>query len=182
MIDQRTKNRQPAIEKLSNQLEKLSLNAGNNAAPAPSSHMPQQSMPGSTSNGVPVSLQIPFSQPPPQAYSTPAAPEKQATHAAPTQVSIPVPAPAPASVPAPAPAPPAPAPSSTESKSSGAKGIFSLEQLTGHPPFPDGVDPTKREMYLSDEQFQQVFGCSKADFQGMPQWKRDLLKKKKGLF
>ncbi len=24
--------------------------------------------------------------------------------------------------------------------------------------FPEGVDPTKKELYLSDEQFQQVFG------------------------
>jgi hypothetical protein len=28
----------------------------------------------------------------------------------------------------------------------------------------------------------QVFNTSKEEFQAMPQWKRDLLKKKKGLF
>eukprot|EP00960_Hanusia_phi_P014487 427445-Hanusia_phi.AAC.3 len=188
LIDQRTKSRQPAIEKLSSQLEKLALNpvvceiqARSNTAPTHPSHLPQQNMSGSTSNGAAPSLQIPYSQPPTQAYSTPTPPEKQATFAP----SPPVPAPAPVSAPAPAPAQ-APAPAapslrcataeptpSTKSRSAAPPGIYTLEQLTGHPPFPEGVDPTKRETYLSEEQFQQVFNCSKAEFQAMPQWKRE---------
>jgi len=47
---------------------------------------------------------------------------------------------------------------------------------------PEGVDPTKKEMYLSDEDFQDVFGMSKDDFLTYPQWKRDNMRKEHGLF
>jgi hypothetical protein len=60
-------------------------------------------------------------------------------------------------------------------------GFFALEQLQ-EKPFPAGVDPTKREAYLSDEDFQTAFGISKAKFAETPQWKRELLKRKLGLF
>jgi len=35
---------------------------------------------------------------------------------------------------------------------------------------------------LSDEEFVALFGCSKADFNGMPAWKRNNKKKSLGLF
>ena len=41
-------------------------------------------------------------------------------------------------------------------------------------PYPDGVDPTRREMYLSDEDFRNTFNCTKNDFVDMPQWKREV--------
>lgn len=49
-------------------------------------------------------------------------------------------------------------------------------------PYPEGVDSTRRELYLSDADFKITFNCTKEDFQNMPAWKRELLKRKKGLF
>eukprot|EP00892_Ulva_mutabilis_P012906 jgi/Ulvmu1/9989/UM059_0038.1 len=46
----------------------------------------------------------------------------------------------------------------------------------------DGIDPTIKERYLSDEQFQEVFSMDKAAFAAMPLWKRQDKKKKVGLF
>jgi hypothetical protein len=45
-----------------------------------------------------------------------------------------------------------------------------------------GVDPACREQYLSDDEFQKHFGVTKAAFEGQPKWKREKLKKEKGLF
>lgn len=47
---------------------------------------------------------------------------------------------------------------------------------------PPGVDPTKREMALSDTEFLDVFGVGKDSFQSLPLWKRNAKKKEKGLF
>ncbi|XP_053323586.1 villin-like protein [Spea bombifrons] len=47
---------------------------------------------------------------------------------------------------------------------------------------PDGVDPTKKEVYLSDEDFGSILGMSKADFYQLPKWKQQNLKKQSGLF
>ena len=63
-----------------------------------------------------------------------------------------------------------------------AAGCFSLEQLQLPAPFPDGVDPAKRETYLEDSIFQAVFGMDRADFGALPGWKRTAAKKKHGLF
>jgi hypothetical protein len=46
----------------------------------------------------------------------------------------------------------------------------------------DGIDPTKKETYLSDEQFMEVFGVDKNAFKNMPLWRRQEKKKKVGLF
>jgi hypothetical protein len=46
----------------------------------------------------------------------------------------------------------------------------------------DGIDPTVKEQYLSDEQFQTAFGMGKDEFRKMPLWKRQNQKKKAGLF
>jgi len=37
---------------------------------------------------------------------------------------------------------------------------------------PADVDPARREQYLSDSDFQSVFGMSFADFQKSPKWKQ----------
>ncbi|XP_018408090.1 PREDICTED: villin-1 [Nanorana parkeri] len=47
---------------------------------------------------------------------------------------------------------------------------------------PPGVDPTRKEDYLSNEDFQRLFGMSLAEYKGLPEWKKQNLKKSKGLF
>ncbi|XP_067207104.1 supervillin-like isoform X2 [Linepithema humile] len=49
-------------------------------------------------------------------------------------------------------------------------------------PLPDGVDPTRLELYLSQQHFQELFGMSKEEFQQLPVWKQVNLKKEMGLF
>ncbi|KIZ01524.1 hypothetical protein MNEG_6435 [Monoraphidium neglectum] len=46
----------------------------------------------------------------------------------------------------------------------------------------DGLDVSRKEEYLSEEEFEVVFGMDKEDFQAMPPWKRINAKKAKGLF
>ncbi|KAI3370212.1 hypothetical protein L3Q82_024994 [Scortum barcoo] len=47
---------------------------------------------------------------------------------------------------------------------------------------PEGVDPTKKEKYLSDSDFNNVFGMTKDNFVSLPRWKQLNLKKEKGMF
>ncbi|KAM3916275.1 villin-1 isoform 1-T3 [Leptodactylus fuscus] len=47
---------------------------------------------------------------------------------------------------------------------------------------PTGVDPCRKEEYLSAEEFTDIFGMSRAEFQALPEWKRQNLKKTNGLF
>ncbi|XP_051566056.1 villin-1-like [Myxocyprinus asiaticus] len=47
---------------------------------------------------------------------------------------------------------------------------------------PDGVDPTRKEDYLSNDDFALIMGISRLDFYAMPAWKQLNLKKEKGLF
>jgi len=47
---------------------------------------------------------------------------------------------------------------------------------------PDGVLPEAKEQALSDKEFQDVFGMSKADFAAQPKWKQTDAKKKHKLF
>jgi villin 1/advillin len=61
----------------------------------------------------------------------------------------------------------------------GSKPI-SLADLVGA--FPEGIDPTKKEAYLSDSEFNSAFGMDKASFSKLPKWKRDAKKKELGLF
>ena len=58
---------------------------------------------------------------------------------------------------------------------------YTFAQLTTNP-LPEGVDATKKEQYLSNEEFQKVFGIPKAEFNGMPGWKSSALKKKVNLY
>jgi len=44
------------------------------------------------------------------------------------------------------------------------------------------VDIAKKEDYLSPEDFQQLFGMTKAQFNALPSWKRKDKKQKVGLF
>jgi len=58
---------------------------------------------------------------------------------------------------------------------------YSLAQLQAAE-LPEGVDATKKEQYLSAEEFQKVFGISKTEFNSLPGWKASALKKKVNLY
>lgn len=45
-----------------------------------------------------------------------------------------------------------------------------------------GVDPTKKEQYLSDAEFEKVLGSPRSEFNQMKAWKQAQIKKAKGLF
>uniref|UniRef100_A0A3P9HW53 Villin-like n=1 Tax=Oryzias latipes TaxID=8090 RepID=A0A3P9HW53_ORYLA len=47
---------------------------------------------------------------------------------------------------------------------------------------PEGVDPSRREEYLSDMDFESLLGTNRADFHRLPKWRQNDLKKKAGLF
>ncbi|XP_074055360.1 villin-like protein isoform X2 [Macrotis lagotis] len=47
---------------------------------------------------------------------------------------------------------------------------------------PEGVDPSRKESYLSDSDFQAIFGKSKEDFYMLAKWKQQNEKKQHGLF
>jgi len=47
---------------------------------------------------------------------------------------------------------------------------------------PENVDPSKKEEYLSDSEFQEVMGMDKEEFSLLPGWKKTNLKKSKSLF
>ncbi|XP_053687080.1 serine-rich adhesin for platelets [Sabethes cyaneus] len=49
-------------------------------------------------------------------------------------------------------------------------------------PLPEGVDPTKLELYLHEQDYQEALGLSKTDFDQLPAWKQTKLKKERGLF
>ncbi|XP_069087021.1 advillin [Pleurodeles waltl] len=47
---------------------------------------------------------------------------------------------------------------------------------------PEDVDPSKKEHYLSEEDFITAFGITRGEFSALPVWKQLNLKKEKGLF
>ncbi|XP_009323118.1 PREDICTED: villin-1 [Pygoscelis adeliae] len=61
---------------------------------------------------------------------------------------------------------------------------FPLDVLvnTSAEDLPQGVDPSRKEYHLSDQDFQAVFGMSRSAFSNLPLWKQQKLKKDKGLF
>ncbi|XP_021325989.1 villin-like protein isoform X3 [Danio rerio] len=62
-------------------------------------------------------------------------------------------------------------------------GMQNSEQLVKMPnQLPQGLDPEKREEYLSDAEFENLLGCTRANFQRLPKWRQNDLKKKAGLF
>eukprot|EP01016_Furgasonia_blochmanni_P019668 TRINITY_DN2197_c0_g2_i5.p2 TRINITY_DN2197_c0_g2~~TRINITY_DN2197_c0_g2_i5.p2 ORF type:complete len:386 (-),score=75.83 TRINITY_DN2197_c0_g2_i5:1157-2314(-) len=82
------------------------------------------------------------------------------------------PAPVPAQTAAPTPAPPTTAPAPAPAME--AKSHYTLAELqAGVPP---GVDPLKKEAYLTDEEFRKVFGMDKGQFYGLANWRQGKLK------
>lgn len=57
---------------------------------------------------------------------------------------------------------------------------YSFEILKTSRPF--NVDCSTKESYLSPDNFQLIFNMNINDFQKLPKWKKDMLKKKVGLF
>merc|ERR1712087_335636 len=47
---------------------------------------------------------------------------------------------------------------------------------------PEGVDPTKKEQYLSDTDFEKILGSPRDVFKQMKAWKQQQLKRAAGLF
>ncbi|XP_036670783.2 uncharacterized protein Svil isoform X3 [Drosophila suzukii] len=58
---------------------------------------------------------------------------------------------------------------------------YPLEVLKARP-LPEGVEPTRLEVYLNAEDFRTALGCSRAEFEQLPIWKQTKLKKERGLF
>ncbi|KAK8742675.1 hypothetical protein OTU49_001619 [Cherax quadricarinatus] len=74
----------------------------------------------------------------------------------------------------------------TSSSSSGTSGrrTYPLATLREKDPekLPPEVDPVHKEDFLSDGDFKTVFGVDRNEFESIPQWKKNNLKKKAGLF
>ncbi|XP_023538892.1 villin-3-like isoform X2 [Cucurbita pepo subsp. pepo] len=61
--------------------------------------------------------------------------------------------------------------------------VFGYDRLKAKSDNPvTGIDLKKREAYLSDEEFQTIFGTTKEAFYKLPKWKQDMHKKKADLF
>ncbi|XP_072110049.1 supervillin a isoform X16 [Mobula birostris] len=58
---------------------------------------------------------------------------------------------------------------------------YPLAELQARP-LPEGVDPLKLEIYLTDEDFQKALEMTREEFSVLPSWKQVKLKKEKGLF
>ncbi|XP_024135348.1 supervillin a isoform X2 [Oryzias melastigma] len=61
------------------------------------------------------------------------------------------------------------------------KSAYPLEELLARP-LPEGVDPLRLEIYLSDEDFERALEMSREEYGALPGWKQVNLKKAKGLF
>uniref|UniRef100_A0A4W6DB86 Villin like n=1 Tax=Lates calcarifer TaxID=8187 RepID=A0A4W6DB86_LATCA len=73
----------------------------------------------------------------------------------------------------------------TVSPSAGGSGMYLDPQLLinkSPSELPQGVDPSQREEYLSDADFENLLGTTRPDFQRLPKWRQNDLKKKAGLF
>ncbi|XP_006869215.1 PREDICTED: villin-like protein [Chrysochloris asiatica] len=68
--------------------------------------------------------------------------------------------------------------------SSMISGVLPREQLMyqAAEDLPEGVDPARKEFYLSDSDFQAIFGKSKEEFYRMAKWKQQQEKKQYGFF
>jgi len=110
--------------------------------------------------------------------SAPSASTPQATtKSAVTQPAAAAPAPAPA---AGAAAAAVPAPASAPASGDVARRSYTYVELKGGR-IP-GVEWSRRESYLDDNEFQEVFKMNRQDFNKLAQWKRDEKKKAVGLF
>ena len=61
-------------------------------------------------------------------------------------------------------------------------GFIPYSALKDAQDLPSRVDPAKKELSLSDEEFDSTFGMDKVAFSSLPTWKRNAKKKEVGLF
>ncbi|XP_060104191.1 supervillin isoform X13 [Heteronotia binoei] len=61
------------------------------------------------------------------------------------------------------------------------KKLYPLADILARP-LPEGVDPLKLEIYLSDEDFETALQMTREEYNSLPSWKQVNLKKAKGLF
>uniref|UniRef100_A0A3B1IKJ3 Supervillin a n=1 Tax=Astyanax mexicanus TaxID=7994 RepID=A0A3B1IKJ3_ASTMX len=61
------------------------------------------------------------------------------------------------------------------------KATYPLADLQARP-LPEGVDPLRLEIYLSDEDFEKALEMTRSDYEALPGWKQVNVKKAKGLF
>ncbi|XP_036768143.2 supervillin isoform X11 [Manis pentadactyla] len=61
------------------------------------------------------------------------------------------------------------------------KTVYPLAELFARP-LPEGVDPLKLEIYLTDEDFEFALDMTREEYNALPAWKQVNLKKAKGLF
>ncbi|KYO46850.1 supervillin isoform B [Alligator mississippiensis] len=61
------------------------------------------------------------------------------------------------------------------------KTVYPLADLLARP-LPEGADPLKLEIYLSDEDFEVALEMTREEYNALPSWKQVNLKKSKGLF
>ncbi|XP_072523178.1 supervillin a isoform X3 [Salminus brasiliensis] len=61
------------------------------------------------------------------------------------------------------------------------KASYPLADLLARP-LPEGVDPLRLEIYLSDEDFEKALEMTRSDYEALPGWKQVNVKKAKGLF
>ncbi|XP_043365463.1 supervillin isoform X10 [Dermochelys coriacea] len=61
------------------------------------------------------------------------------------------------------------------------KTVYPLADLLARP-LPEGVDPLKLEIYLSDEDFEAALEMTREEYNALPSWKQVNVKKAKGLF
>uniref|UniRef100_A0AAY4AEV1 HP domain-containing protein n=1 Tax=Denticeps clupeoides TaxID=299321 RepID=A0AAY4AEV1_9TELE len=61
------------------------------------------------------------------------------------------------------------------------KASYPLDDLLGRP-LPEGVDPLRLEIYLSEEDFENALEMTRSEFESLPGWKQVNVKKAKGLF
>lgn len=63
-----------------------------------------------------------------------------------------------------------------------AEKTYTYEELRGASNRPSDVDPAKKEAYIADEEFLVVMGVSRPEFDKMPKWKQQNLKKAKDIY
>uniref|UniRef100_A0A672NCZ6 Supervillin-like n=1 Tax=Sinocyclocheilus grahami TaxID=75366 RepID=A0A672NCZ6_SINGR len=61
------------------------------------------------------------------------------------------------------------------------KTTYPLADLQARP-LPEGVDPLRLEIYLSDEDFEKALEMTRSEYEALPGWKQVNVKKDKGLF
>ncbi|XP_051871352.1 villin-1 [Pristis pectinata] len=125
--------------------------------------------------GSPPSASVPSHSPSPPAFS-PQMPAAQAPYNPQSGRSTPA-APSPLSSSSPSPSPSGPI-------IVNGKECYPRELLINVPleDLPKGVDPEKKEQYLSDEDFEDIFDMTREEFKMAPIWKQMVLKKQKKLF